>query len=90
MIDADYFEPRSVTEHSLPDDYKGLEKPSLDESDATAVENYPDIEINLSELSYSNKFTKRGYFVIFNYQHYSEKSKYYGYEIGKALFHAIL
>ena len=81
MIDADYFEPRSVTDHSLPEDYKGLEKPSLDESDATAVETYSDIEINLSELSYSNKFSKRGYFVIFNYQQYSKESKYYGYEI---------
>ena len=81
MIDADYFEPRSVSEHSVPSDYKGLEKPSLDESDATAVDTtYPDIEINLSELSYSNNFTKRGYFVIFNYQHYSEKSKYHGYK----------
>ena len=78
MIDQDYFEPKSVLETAVPADYKGLEKPLLDESDAVALDEvYPDIDINLSELSYSNDFTQRGYFVIFNFKNFNSDSKYH-------------
>ena len=78
MIDQDYFEPASVLETTVPGDYKGLERPLLDESDAVAVDEvYPDIDVNLSELSYSDSFTKRGYFVIFNFQNFNQDSRYH-------------